>query len=79
MGVIGALPFLYFSYKRVDVKFMLPALASVVLAKVYASRYFIRNMESQGIFDYWKKSKKLDSDLRNTEKIIEYRKLYEKM
>ena len=71
-----AVPFIALSIKKKDIKYALPGLLSIGGGKGYASSIFFQRLHEEGVDDYWKKSKKLDSDLRRVKHVIE--KLNEK-
>jgi hypothetical protein len=57
---------------------LLPGILSIGGAKWYSSTYMFRQMDDQGVGDYFRKSKKLDGDLRKVENYIKQRNLIEK-
>ena len=77
-GVALGLPFLILRVKKRDALWLLPGIISIGGAKWYSSTYMFRQMEEQGVSSYFKKSKKLDGDLRKIENYIKQRSLIEK-
>jgi len=71
-------PFVLISAKQRDVKWFLPGLLLIGGFKWYSGQVRQDMMKSQRVDDYWRKSKKLDFDLKKTEQYIEQRKLFEK-
>ena len=78
IGLISSVPFVLISAKQRDVKWFLPGLLLIGGFKWYSGQVRQDMMKSQRVDDYWRKSKKLDFDLKKTEQYIEQRKLFEK-
>lgn len=66
------------SAQRRDIKWFLPGLASIGGLKYYSGLKRQSLMKEQGVDDYWRKSRKLNYDLRKVEHCLETRKLFEK-
>ena len=77
-GIVTGLPFLFLRIKKRDALWLLPGILTIAGTKWYSSRMFFRKMESEGVNDYFKKSKKLDGDLRLIESYAKQRRLWEK-
>ena len=73
--MLSSVPFIYFTGKYRDVKYFLPALVLIGGTKLYASKNFREQLNSQDLMDYLKRSRRLDSDLRKIESTIEKRNL----
>eukprot|EP00347_Sterkiella_histriomuscorum_P015146 403358143 len=51
----------------------------IITGSKYASnKYFYQQIHENQVYDYWRKSKKLDGDLRKTDSYIKQRKFFEK-
>ena len=80
LGVASAIPFGYLSVRNKDIKYFLPGLILIGGCKYYSGQVRQRLLqEAPGLNDYWRKSRKLEFDLRKTETYIEQRKLLEKV
>ena len=78
IGLVSSVPFIFLSVKQKDIKFFLPGLILIGGFKWYSGELRQQLMKEGRIDEYWRKSKKLDFDLKKTEKYIEQRKLFEK-
>lgn len=70
-GVLCGLPFLFLRIKKRDAMWLLPGIISIAGAKWYSSNMLFRRMDEEKVSEYFKKSKKLDGDLRRVEKYAE--------
>ncbi|CDW86780.1 UNKNOWN [Stylonychia lemnae] len=70
--------FLIARAKQRDVKWLLPGIVAITGTKYYSSKLFFQRLQEYQIDDYWRKSKKLDGDLRKVDGYIKQRKFFEK-
>jgi hypothetical protein len=71
IGIVTSLPFIFLSGKQKDIKYFLPGLILIAGFKWYSGEVRQQLMKEGKIDEYWRKSKKLDFDLKKTEKYIE--------
>ena len=71
IGIVSSLPFIFLSGKQKDIKYFLPGLILIAGFKWYSGEVRQQLMKEGKIDEYWRKSKKLDFDLKKTENYIE--------
>ena len=70
-GLIVAVPFFFMGVKRMSLNWSAPGLVSIAGTKYYSVQVFNRMMkEDAAVDDYWKKSKKFQSDLNKVDRYV---------
>ena len=71
MSIIGAIPFLAIGLHKLSPWWSAPGFFLIGATKYYSIKNFYKQMEQEGVNEYWKKSKKLQGDLNKVEKYVE--------
>lgn len=67
-----------FRAKKRDALWLLPGIVSITASKWYSSKYFFAKLIEYDVDEYWRKSKKLDGDLRKVDLYVKQRKFFER-
>ena len=71
LGIVGGLPFFVWGLKKFNVKYATPGFLLIGGTKYYSIKEFYKQMEQDGVNEYWIKSKKFNGDLNKVEKYVE--------
>jgi hypothetical protein len=71
IGNVASVPFIGLSVMRKDIRYFLPGLILIGGFKWYSGEVRQRLMKEERVDEYWRKSKKLDYDLKKTLKYID--------